>query len=403
MPVRRFLPFCLLFVSVLSVQAQSGPTDPKAQKSYAEGLDLLKQHKDMWALEAFEKAAKQDTHCIACDQQILNLGLERDDYKAAMAAGQHIVTLVHNPKDIATAHYMFATALLRAGAAKHKDDLLAQSEQEYQSALDADPTIHQAIFGQAMALAWLGKDNEAKARFADYMKSASPEKAEYKRAQRYSARPELVRARMAPAFNIKTIDDRIVSLDDLAGKVVLIDFWATWCGPCKAALPHVREIARKFEGQPLVVISISLDTDDQKWRDFVGKNEMTWTQARDNGFDCKVATLFSVHAIPATFTIDADGVLQDQHVGDADIEGKLKKLTARAQALQNQRPEQRRQFPPEAPERGGLSRNGQTHGEFLCAAQESPATDLQYRVAPVSIQLRNRPAKQVGGQLWLNL
>ena len=334
--MRRCLPLCLSLLIVSGAVAQSGPTDPKAQKTYTEAQDLLKQRKNMWALDGFKKAAKQDGHCIACDEQIINLGLEMDDYKAAMAAGQHILTLVHNPKDVAAAHYLFATALLRAGSAKHKDDLLNQAQQEYKAALEADPTLKPAIFGEAMTLAWLNQDDAAKARFADYMKVANPANGDFKRAQRYSDRPELVRARMAPAFTIKTIDNKEVSLDDLAGKVVLIDFWATWCGPCREALPHVREIAHKFAGQPLVVMSISLDTDDAKWRDFVAKNEMTWIQTRDNGFDGKVATMFGVHAIPATFTIDADGVLQDQHVGDAAIEGKLKKLTARAQALQNQ-------------------------------------------------------------------
>lgn len=323
---------CLLILSASAAIAESGPTDPKAQKSYAEGQDLLKHHQYIFALDAFKKASKQDGKCIVCDQQIISVALDLEDYKAAMAAGQHILTLVTNPKDVAAAHYLFGTALLRAGSSKHKEDLLNQSHQEFTAALQADPNLKQALFADAMALAWLNQDEAAKARFLVYLKVASPEKADYKRAQRYSDRPELVRARMAPAFNIKTIDDRVVSLDDLAGKVVLIDFWATWCGPCREALPHVHEIAKKFAGQPLVVMSISLDDNDQKWRDFVGKNEMTWLQARDGGFDGKVATTFGVHAIPATFTIDADGVLQDQHVGDADIEGKLKKLVARAQA-----------------------------------------------------------------------
>ncbi len=314
----------------------SGPTDPKAQKSYAEAQDLLKHRQYTWALEAFKKAAKQDGKCIVCYQQIITLSLELEDYKSAMSAAQEVTTLVHNPKDVATAHYLFATALLRAGSAKHKDDLLNQSAQEFKAALEADPTLQQAIFGEAMVLAWLNQDDAAKARFLDYLKVASAEKVDYKRAQRYSDRPELVRARMAPAFQVKTIDDKVVSLDDLAGKVVLIDFWATWCGPCREALPHVRDISHKFAGQPLVVMNISLDTDDGKWRDFVAKNEMTWIQTRQDGFDGKVATMFGVHAIPATFTIDADGVLQDQHVGDAAIEGKLKKLVARAQALQTQ-------------------------------------------------------------------
>jgi thiol-disulfide isomerase/thioredoxin len=123
-------------------------------------------------------------------------------------------------------------------------------------------------------------------------------------------------------------------MDDLKGKVVLLDFWATWCGPCRAALPHMQKIAKKFEGEPLVVLSVSLDQDEQKWKDFIAKNEMTWPQYLDGGFTGPVARLFSVNAIPHTFTIDADGVLQDEQIGDSSVEGKLKKLIGRAKELQ---------------------------------------------------------------------
>jgi thiol-disulfide isomerase/thioredoxin len=136
---------------------------------------------------------------------------------------------------------------------------------------------------------------------------------------------------MAPNFQLTALDGQTITLESLTGKVVLIDFWATWCGPCREALPRVREIARKFQGQPFVVVSIGMDKDDAKWRDFVAHNGMTWMQYRDGDFEGPIAKMFAVNAIPATFTIDADGVLQDQHVGDAEIEGKIKKLIARAQ------------------------------------------------------------------------
>lgn len=139
---------------------------------------------------------------------------------------------------------------------------------------------------------------------------------------------------MAPAFAITTLDGQRVTLDDLNGKVVLLDFWATWCGPCREALPHMRSIAKNFQGQPLVILSVSLDDDEKRWRDFIVKNEMTWLQYRDGGFNGPIAKMFSVNAIPHTFTIDADGVLQDEHIGDASIEGKLKKLVSRAKELQ---------------------------------------------------------------------
>jgi len=123
-------------------------------------------------------------------------------------------------------------------------------------------------------------------------------------------------------------------MDDLEGKVVLLDFWATWCGPCREALPHIQKVAKKFQGQPLVILSISLDKDENAWKTYVAKNEMTWPQYRDGYFEGPIARMFEVHAIPHTFTIDADGVLQEEHIGDASIEGKLNKLLVRARELQ---------------------------------------------------------------------
>jgi thiol-disulfide isomerase/thioredoxin len=124
-------------------------------------------------------------------------------------------------------------------------------------------------------------------------------------------------------------------MDDLQGKVVLLDFWATWCAPCREALPHIRQVAKKFQGEPLVILSVILDSEEQNWKAFIVKNEMTWPQYRDGSFNGPIARMFAVNAIPHTFTIDADGVLQDEHIGDASIEGKLKKLFARARELQS--------------------------------------------------------------------
>jgi peroxiredoxin len=154
------------------------------------------------------------------------------------------------------------------------------------------------------------------------------------RALRYASQPELALARMAPSFVVTTADGQQVSLDDLQGKVVLLDFWATWCAECVTAVPHVREIAKKFQGAPLVVLSISLDTDRASWQSFIASHEMTWPQYFDGGWTGPIAKLFGVHAIPHTFTIDADGVLQDERIGDSSIESKLKKLVAKAQEAQ---------------------------------------------------------------------
>jgi len=121
-----------------------------------------------------------------------------------------------------------------------------------------------------------------------------------------------------------------MSMDDLQGKVVLLDFWATWCVPCREALPHIPKVAKKFQGEPLLILSVSLDSEEQKWKEFIVKNEMTWPQYRDGSFRGPISRLFAVNAIPTPSPSMPDGVLQDEHIGDASIEGKLKKLLARA-------------------------------------------------------------------------
>jgi len=96
----------------------------------------------------------------------------------------------------------------------------------------------------------------------------------------------------------------------------------------------MKSIAKNFRDQPLIILSVSLDSDQQTWKEFITKNEMTWLQCRDGGFTGSLSRMFSVQAIPHTFTIDSDGILQDENIGDASIEGKLKKLVSRAREMQ---------------------------------------------------------------------
>jgi thiol-disulfide isomerase/thioredoxin len=209
--------------------------------------------------------------------------------------------------------------------------LFTEADTEFQKVIALGRADAQAAMVEdGIALANLGQDEAARARFRQYLQVAPVGGASYGRVQRYEKRPELARERMAPAFALTTITGKHLSLDELQGKVVLLDFWATWCGPCRQALPRIQEIAKKFAGQPLMILSVSLDKNEAEWKAFVAWNHMDWQQYCDGGFEGPIAQSFHVNAIPATFTIDADGVLQDQHVGDASIEGKLKKLVAAA-------------------------------------------------------------------------
>ena len=335
----RFLHLTLMMVCFLmpvSAQEKSdGPTDEKARKTYQNALKSLHERKTEWALDDFKKADKQDGgHCLDCQKQMIKYGRELGDWKAAELAAEEMVAEARGAKDSAVSHYQFAVVLMEEGLQKHKDEIFARAHEEIGKSLDAYSNFPDAFYVDGRVLAQLKRDDEAKARFGQYVKTKPAEDPNCQRAQRYISRPELARARMVPAFSVTATDGQRISMDDLQGKVVLLDFWATWCAPCREALPHLQKVAKKFQGEPLVILSVSLDSDEQKWKDFIVKNEMTWPQYRDGSFSGPVARMFAVNAIPHTFTIDADGVLQDEHIGDASIEGKLKKLIAHARELQ---------------------------------------------------------------------
>lgn len=234
-------------------------------------------------------------------------------------------------------HFWMGMALQNQAIAENKSKFFTASCDEFKTALSLDPTFTAVRYSYGVSLARLHQDDAARAEFSAFLTQDREAPGLHLRAQRFAERVELARARMAPAFTVTTLDGQRISLDSLAGKVVLIDFWATWCGPCREALPHMRKIVEKFQGQPFVALSVSLDDDQKQWKEFVTKNEMTWLQYRDGGFDGTLAKQFGVRAIPATFSIDADGVLEDQHVGDANIEGKLKKMIEQAVEQDNQR------------------------------------------------------------------
>jgi thiol-disulfide isomerase/thioredoxin len=334
----RHAGFFLAFVfaiSPLAAQQEMGPTNEKARKTYQQAEGYLHQRMTIQAFESFKKADKQDDgQCRPCQRQIIKLGMQMGEWKAVETAAEEFVAEAQGARNLALAHQQLGVILMEEGVARHKEEPFERAHEEMTKAIQADPNLSMALYNDGLALAHMNQDAAAKAQFERYIQMAPADQPKRQRALLFISQPEMARAKMAPPFSVTTLDGQHIALDDLKGKVVLVDFWATWCGPCREALPHIRKIARKFQGQPLVILSVSLDTDERKWRDFVAHNGMTWLNCRDGGFNGAIAKQFGVDAIPHTFTIDADGVLQDEHVGDAAIEGKLKKQIARARELQ---------------------------------------------------------------------
>jgi thiol-disulfide isomerase/thioredoxin len=131
-----------------------------------------------------------------------------------------------------------------------------------------------------------------------------------------------------PDFDEKDLDGQPLSLGKYKGKVVLVDFWATWCGPCIAELPHVLEAYEKHHGKGFEIIGISLDSDREKLTSFIKEKKMTWAQYFDgNGWETRLAQEYGVNSIPTTYLLDGEGVIIGKDLrGDALEEAVAKAL-----------------------------------------------------------------------------
>lgn len=136
----------------------------------------------------------------------------------------------------------------------------------------------------------------------------------------------------APDFSIKDISGNIVSLEDFKGKIVLLDFWATWCPPCNQTIPELIDLQKKYQDKGLVVLGVSIDdinqTDNAKMADFVNSKKINYTILRANE---KIMTDYCGSTrphIPLLFFIDGNGMIVDTHQGyeAGALEKKLKEV-----------------------------------------------------------------------------
>jgi thiol-disulfide isomerase/thioredoxin len=130
------------------------------------------------------------------------------------------------------------------------------------------------------------------------------------------------------AIQYTAVDGRTVDVAKLKGKVVLVDFWATWCGPCVGELPHVKAAYSKLHDQGFEIVGISFDQQKDKLTKFVAENEMAWPQFFDGeGWGNKFGKEFGINSIPAMWLVDKKGNLRDLNGRDG-LEDKVKKLLA---------------------------------------------------------------------------
>jgi thiol-disulfide isomerase/thioredoxin len=305
------------------IVAAQDPDDPKFVEAMTKGDAALKQRRWQEALDAYKSAnsvAKKRSAraLLGMSRAYHGLGAfktEADTCLEALkqAAGdQAMESTLHNQRGL---------ALLDLALTTNKPTLVKDAEAAFRAALAVPnaPLINH--FNLGVSLLKQGRDDDGIASLKTFVDSGA-RAPEIEEARRMIENPRRARVAYAPEFNIATMSGEYLSLKDLQGKTVLLDFWGTWCAPCLAATPALTNIYRKFskpssDGRPAAfeMIGVSSDSkqDEPKLRDYIGKNNMLWPQLHD--LNRQIQRIYQVNTYPTYIVVDPEGVIRERLQG----------------------------------------------------------------------------------------
>jgi thioredoxin-like negative regulator of GroEL len=229
----------------------------------------------------------------------------REAYKLADKA----IAMAVDPLDKAAAHNCKGDICVINAAVDPKK--LGDAEVEYRATAELRPKSASAQFRLGYILLREKKDDEGIQHLQTFL-AADPNGPDALIAKKLIANPRHAPYPFAPAFSLKTVKGETLDNSALEGKIVVFDFWATWCPPCRASVPEIKDLSKKY-GDRVRVISVSADEKDDQWRDFITKKSMDWDQYRDA--DGHVLHAFNVHSFPTYIVLDKDGAIVQRMVG----------------------------------------------------------------------------------------
>jgi len=132
---------------------------------------------------------------------------------------------------------------------------------------------------------------------------------------------------LAPEISLPDTKDNVINLSSLKGKVVLIDFWASWCMPCRASIPEVVKLYNKYQSKGFEVYGVSIDEKKSAWLKAIKHDQITYPQVNDKaGWYAKVTEVYGVNEIPATFLLNKKGEIVALNLEGKNLEDKINEL-----------------------------------------------------------------------------
>jgi len=325
---RRLLPglFILLSIGFLTLW-QPGPTrlttaagaqvqdNDAYDEEFAKGLGMLRRQRYEEALKSFKRA--NDMRDKKSAQSFLGMaqayhGLEA--YKNVVESTDRAIEFSGGDAGLMAQAYNLKGLALQAQSEGKNQKKLQESEAALRQGLalgtDAVPMLH---YNLGFVLMQQNRDPEGVTALKKYLE-LQPRAANSEDVSQVIGNPRRAREPYAPDFSFTTADGEHVTVEDLRGKVVVLDFWGTWCPPCVSAVPSLRELNKKYSKDPaFMMVGISTRDDEDTWRSFIAENKMTWRHTRDE--TGAVQRAFKVRGFPTYLVIDHEGIMRYRATG----------------------------------------------------------------------------------------
>lgn len=312
----------LIFIAILGVLLLDTPPsdvaaardDATYEEELVKGKDLLRRREYEDALKSFKRAnEKRNKKSAECFNLMSEAYLGMGAHKNALESAEKVLEFAGDDKQlIVQAHNNRGLALL-ASAERKDQKKLQGAEAAFRQALAMEGVGPVVRYNLGVTLLQLNRDEEGVAAIKEYIK-AQPKGAFVNSAQRFVENPRRARENYAPDFSFTSLQGEYISLEDLRGKVVVLDFWGTWCRPCVDSVPSLRSMHKKYSKEPsFVLLGISSDREEDVWKEFTEKNKMVWPQYLDQ--DRRIHRAFGVRAFPTYIVIDHEGIVRFQTIG----------------------------------------------------------------------------------------